>query len=240
MKKSSIKRVAVMGFHEGNAGQVAEWFEQVSGMSIVAFVEDGDGPLDIDVDAENRKRVTRRMEYPTAGSFKGRPFLRCRDWAERLRKMDVNRILPLTSSNTDRFRDLEQCRAFGFELVSAIHPSAIILNQATIEPGIWINAGAIIGYKAEVRAGAMINTGVQVDHHSILETCCQLDPGVVTAGHVTVRRRAQIHAGAVIINRIEIGEGAIVGAGAVVIRDVPPGATVAGVPARVLRQTAVL
>jgi acetyltransferase-like isoleucine patch superfamily enzyme len=36
---------------------------------------------------------------------------------------------------------------------------------------------------------------------------------------------------------IEIGARAMVGAGAVVTRDVPPGAVVAGNPARVLRST---
>jgi UDP-2-acetamido-3-amino-2,3-dideoxy-glucuronate N-acetyltransferase len=48
-----------------------------------------------------------------------------------------------------------------------------------------------------------------------------------------VRRGASIGSGAVIMCGVEIGERAMVGAGAVVTRDVPPGAVVAGVPARV-------
>jgi acetyltransferase-like isoleucine patch superfamily enzyme len=50
-----------------------------------------------------------------------------------------------------------------------------------------------------------------------------------------VRRRASIGSGAVILCGVEIGAGALVGAGAVVTRDVAPGTTVAGVPARLLR-----
>jgi len=50
-----------------------------------------------------------------------------------------------------------------------------------------------------------------------------------------VRRGASIGSGAVILCGVTIGEGALVGAGAVVTRDVPPGAVVAGVPARVRR-----
>ncbi|HOJ31641.1 MAG TPA: serine O-acetyltransferase, partial [bacterium] len=51
--------------------------------------------------------------------------------------------------------------------------------------------------------------------------------------HPTVRNNAVIGAGAIVLGAIEIGEDAKIGAGSVVIRDVPPGSTVVGVPARV-------
>ena len=48
---------------------------------------------------------------------------------------------------------------------------------------------------------------------------------------------ASIGSGAAILCGVTIGERAVIGAGAVVTRDVAPGAVVAGVPARLLRQT---
>jgi UDP-2-acetamido-3-amino-2,3-dideoxy-glucuronate N-acetyltransferase len=47
-----------------------------------------------------------------------------------------------------------------------------------------------------------------------------------------VRRQATIGSGAIIMCGVEIGEGALIGAGALVTHNVPPGATVMGVPAR--------
>src|SRR5205085_2886055 len=50
-----------------------------------------------------------------------------------------------------------------------------------------------------------------------------------------VRRGASIGTGAVILGGLEIGARAIIGAGAVVTRSVPPGAIVAGNPAKLIR-----
>jgi Hexapeptide repeat of succinyl-transferase len=55
---------------------------------------------------------------------------------------------------------------------------------------------------------------------------------------VKLRRLARIGANATILPGVTIGEGALVDAGSVVARDVPPGAVVAGNPARVIKQVA--
>jgi sugar O-acyltransferase (sialic acid O-acetyltransferase NeuD family) len=234
-RNTTPNAVAVLGFHDGSAGQIETWFEETGDYRIACFVYEA-ADFEVDVAGENKKRVSQRTEFPRDNTFKGRPFLVSLNWIVELQRRGVTKVLVLTPNNRDRLRQIEACRAHGLELVSAIHPSVIILSEARIAPGVWINAGSIIGYKAEIEAGVLINTGVQIDHHNVLETCCQLDPGVITAGQVTVRRCAQVHTGTVIINRVEIGEDAIVGAGAAVIENIPPGCTAVGVPARVIKR----
>ena len=58
-----------------------------------------------------------------------------------------------------------------------------------------------------------------------------------TVAPTLVRRGASIGTGATILGNVEIGERAIVGAGAVVTRNVLPGATVAGNPARIIKNS---
>lgn len=233
--KTNRKTVAVLGFHDGVAGQVATWFEEVTGYRIACFVHEAAGPLHIDPVAENKKRVSQRTEYPQPNRFKGRPFIVSLNWLDELERLGIRHVLPLTPNNRDRLRQIEQCRVRGLKLVSAIHPSVRILADAVIEPGVWINANSLVGYKAEIAPGVLINTGVQLDHHNVIESCCQLDPGVVTAGFVALHKCCQLHTGVVVINRIEIGADAIIGAGAVVIENIPPRCTAVGVPAKVVK-----
>lgn len=57
-----------------------------------------------------------------------------------------------------------------------------------------------------------------------------------TVAPVHLGKKSFIGAGAIVLPGVSVGEGAIVAAGAVVSRDVPSGATVGGVPARVLNE----
>jgi acetyltransferase-like isoleucine patch superfamily enzyme len=59
-----------------------------------------------------------------------------------------------------------------------------------------------------------------------------LNHGVNVSGAVTVGDRVLLGSGSTVLQGLTIGDDAVVGAGAVVVRDVPPGVTVVGVPAR--------
>ncbi len=233
--KSKKKSVAVIGFNDGLAGQTAEWFEETTGLEIALYIDESESLDEFCRPELVKQRPNIRFEYPTNSLFKGKPFLSGFDWPTKLVKLGIKKVLLLVPDNIRRLEVLKICADYGFELVSAIHPTVEIMEGALIEPGVWINAGAIIGYKAEIKPGALINTRAIVEHHNILESCCQLDPAVVTAGNVTIGECAHIHMGALIANRNKIGANAIVGAGAVVLSDVPPNLTVAGIPAREIR-----
>ena len=91
--------VAVLGFHDGAAGQVATWFEGVTGYRIVCFVHDGAALPEVDAAEENRKRVSQRTEFPTRESFKGRPLITSLNWLDELAKRGIRKVLPLSKGS---------------------------------------------------------------------------------------------------------------------------------------------
>lgn len=90
-----------------------------------------------------------------------------------------------------------------------------------------------IGHGTMIADGALVNSGKHVTEQAM---------HVVGTGPIRIGEGCFIGQRTVVLGGVTIGDGATVGAGAVVTRDVPAGATAAGVPARIIsaRQTAEL
>lgn len=132
-------------------------------------------------------------------------------------------------------------RAAGFEIATLVHPSVLHSARVQIGEGSVICAGTILTTDVVIGDNVQVNLHCTVSHDVILEAFCTLAPGVQLSGSVRVGRRVHLGAGAIVINGtpgdpITIGEDATVGAGACVTRSIPPGTTVAGVPARPLER----
>ena len=140
-----------------------------------------------------------------------------------------------THDPIERFDQINQVRESNLKLISAIHPTALIMEDAIVGDNVIMHAKAFVGYRSEVLSGTILDTNVQVDHHNLIKECVTLDPGVVTAGNVTIGRFTQVHTGTIIINRKRIGENSVLGAGTVIIDDVPDNVTVVGVPGRIIK-----
>jgi sugar O-acyltransferase (sialic acid O-acetyltransferase NeuD family) len=125
-----------------------------------------------------------------------------------------------------------QIREAGGELASVIHPNCVVSDYARIGDGCMLIAGTIVNANAHVGDFSLLNTNCTVDHDAVLGTNVQVGPGANLSGNVTCGNDVVIGTGAVVIPRVMIGQGATVGAGAVVIRDIDPGDTVVGNPAR--------
>ena len=104
--------------------------------------------------------------------------------------------------------------------------------------GIEIHPGATIGRRVFIDHGM----GVVIGETAEIMDECTLYHGVTLGGtswnkgkrHPTLGRGVVVGAGAKVLGPIIIHEGAKVGSNAVVVRDVPPGATAVGIPARIV------
>jgi UDP-N-acetylbacillosamine N-acetyltransferase len=126
---------------------------------------------------------------------------------------------------------------YGCNLITAMHPSAIVSPTARIGAGSVLCAGSVVNPGARLGIAVIVNTCASVDHECVIGDGVHLSPGTHLAGGVTVGRGTTVGIGSVARDGIRIGKGCIVGAGAVIVSDLPDHVVAYGVPARVIRTT---
>ena len=103
-----------------------------------------------------------------------------------------------------------------------IHPGAKIGRRFFIDHG----AGVVIGETAEIGDNVLLYQGVVLGGTSLEKK----------KRHPTLGNNVVMGTGAVALGAITIGDDAKIGSGSVVVKSVPPGATVVGVPGRVVEE----
>jgi len=96
--------------------------------------------------------------------------------------------------------------------------------------------GADIPLNCQIAGGLLLPhpNGVVIHPDAVIGPNCLIFQQVTIVGGVEIGGHVDIGAGAKIIRPVKLGEHARVGANAVVTSDVPAGATVVGVPAKII------
>ena len=165
--------------------------------------------LRLDIAAAKENDPAARNKFEIWLTYSGVHALSYHRLANRLYRMHLKLLARMISQLAKRRTGIE------------IHPAAKIAAGVFIDHG----HGVVIGETAEIGKGTVLYQG-----------CTLGGTGKETGKrHPTVGEHCVISAGAKILGNITVGDYAKVGAGAVVLRDVPPHATVVGVPARIVR-----
>jgi UDP-2-acetamido-3-amino-2,3-dideoxy-glucuronate N-acetyltransferase len=154
---------------------------------------------------------------------------------------DYQRIAPDVKLGRD-------VRIFGFVNLYGCE----IGDETKIGCFVEIQGGVKIGERCKISSHTFICEGVIVESevfigHGVTFTNDRYPRAVAQDGKLktaadwdcqttVVKKGASVGSGVTLLGGVTIGEGAIVGAGSVVTKDVPPGVTVAGNPARIIRK----
>lgn len=169
--------------------------------------------------------------YPQATSVDGYPLIASFSDARSMAG-DLEDAIVAIGNNRERAGLTIQLQQSGFNLVTLIHPTAVVAKSTQIDTGTVIFAQAVVQATARIGRAVIINTAVTVDHDCVVGDWAHLSPGVHLGGEVEVGDYSWLGIGASVINRITIGKGVTVGAGSCVTDGLSDGVTAVGVPAR--------
>jgi UDP-perosamine 4-acetyltransferase len=139
-----------------------------------------------------------------------------------------------TGSVTARKNTFDLLHAKGVAILGCTHSSTILGSDCQVDSTAQVLPGCVINNSARIGANVVLYTGSIIEHDCVIDEHAYLSPGVTLCGGVSIGARSFLGARATVLPGVRVGSDVVIAAGAVVTRDVVDGATVMGVPAKVV------
>lgn len=185
------------------------------------------------------ERIVFADDNPCGAVVNGRRVLTYREFIEA--PAGEHRVVLAIANSMVRERLAERCAGDGVQPWSVSATNVVILDNVTIGEGALLCP--FVTLTSNVRIGRYFHANIYsyVAHDCVIGDFVTFAPAVKCNGNIVVEDHAYIGTGAVIKQGkpgepLVIGRGAIIGMGAVVTKNVAPGVTVVGNPARPLKK----
>lgn len=119
------------------------------------------------------------------------------------------------------------------ELLTLIHPTAIVCPTAVIGPGSILCPGAIVSDSARLGRCVLVNYHASLAHDSVVGDFAVLSPYAALAGNASIGEDAFLGIHASVGPGVTVGPRSKVAANSCALHDIPPDSLVNGVPGRV-------
>jgi sugar O-acyltransferase (sialic acid O-acetyltransferase NeuD family) len=202
---TEVNKLMILG--AGGHGRVVAEIAQLTGKyTDIAFLDD--------------KAPEATFPYPYVG--------KCKDFADYL----TDYVFFIAIGNAHIRRRLQtEVEEAGGQIITLIHPAAIISKDVKIGKGTVVMAGAIVNTGAKIGDGVILNTASSVDHDCVVEDFCHVSVGAHLCGTVLLGAGTWVAAGATVINNVTICSDCLIGAGATVTHDLLNAGIYKGTPA---------
>jgi len=208
MKTNKDKKIIIIG--AGGHGKVAADIALELGYQDIAFLDDD----------TNKQEC---LGFPVKGIISD------------LEKYEQNDFFVAIGNNRLRKKISERLFELDYNLVSLIHPKAIIADKVRIGKGTIIMPGAIINVDSIIGKGCIINTASTIDHDNVLGKYVHVSAGCHLAGEVIVKDHTFIGIGSIVSNSLTIEHDVTIGAGSTVLDNIPANCTAVGTPCKPIK-----
>ncbi len=122
--------------------------------------------------------------------------------------------------------------SFDCRWYTAIHPTAVIGEGASVGEGSCVMANAVINPAASVGKHCIVNTSAIVEHDCKVGDFTHMSPKSSICGAGALGSLVWLGTGATVVNGVSVCDETVVGAGAVVVKNIEECGTYIGVPAK--------
>lgn len=138
-------------------------------------------------------------------------------------EIDKNMNIPIVigiGDNKTRSVIFHKILQLDMELVTLVHPSAVVSQSAIIGKGSVVMPNVVVNAQTKIGCASILNSASVIEHENFIGDFVHISPNSALAGNVTISDYSHIGIGSSVKQGVFIGKNSLIGVGSVVLKDI--------------------